>query len=210
MPRGAFLTLDGLDGTGKSTQCRRLAEWLRSLGHEVVECVDPGGTEVGIKLRELLLFGRSVQMSPRTEALLFSASRAELAAQVIKPALARGAIVISDRYLLANVVYHGYAGGLDPADLRAIEQFGTAGVLPGLTIILDLSVEQSLLRRGRDADRMESRGLEYAEKVRSGFLAEAAKEPATVKVLDASADTDSVQKAIREVVEPWLAKEGTL
>ena len=181
---------------------------MRSHGHEVVECVDPGGTEIGSKLRDILLYGRSVRMSPRTEALLFSASRAELAEQVIKPALARGAIVISDRYLLSNVVSHGYAGGLNPADLWCIDPFGTSGIVPGLTLVLDLSVEQSLIRRGRTADRMESRGLEYAEKVRSGFLAEAARQPEITKVIDASSDEDSVQAEIRSIVTPWLAKSG--
>src|SRR5207253_252968 len=145
----------------------------------------PGGTALGTKLRDILLFGHTVRMSPRTEALLFSASRAELVEQIIRPALSRGAIVISDRYLLANVVYHGHAGGLNPADIWSIEEFGTGGVLPGLTLVLDLSVEESLHRRGRDADRLESRGLAYAEKVRAGFLDEAAKHDDII-VIDAA------------------------
>jgi dTMP kinase len=207
MARGAFLSLDGLDGTGKSTQCRRIAEWLRGAGHEVVECIDPGGTEIGAKLREILLFGKSVQMSSRTEALLFCASRAELVEQVIRPALARGAIVISDRYLLANVVYHGHAGGLDPEGIWKIEEFGTGGILPGLTVVLDLSVEESLRRRGRDADRLESRGLAYAEKVRAGFLDEAT-EHEDIIVIDAAGDADAVFRSLQRHVRPWLETQG--
>src|SRR5437763_16107090 len=113
MPRPLFLSLDGLDGTGKSTQCRLLAEWLRKQGQEVVECADPGGTLVGDAIREILL-GRRHDMSLPCEALLFMASRAQLTAEVIRPALAAGHTVLADRYLLANVVYQGHAGGLDP------------------------------------------------------------------------------------------------
>lgn len=208
MSHGAFLSLDGLDGTGKSTQCELLAGWLRRCGHRVVLCADPGGTELGMKLRELLLHGRALKMSPRTEALLFSASRAELVEQVIHPALVRGEIVISDRYLLANVVYHGYAGGLNPLDLWRIEEFGTNGTMPGLTVVLDLPVEQSMLRRGRAADRMENRGLDYAERVRSGFIAEAARSPETMRLVNASGDEQSVHAAVRACVQPWLESQG--
>src|ERR1700726_2574713 len=107
-----FLSLDGLDGTGKSTQCRLLCDWLRQQGREVTACVDPGGTALGERLREILLHHRGT-MEPAAEALMFMASRAQLVAEVIRPALAQGQIVVSDRYLLANVVYQGHAGGLD-------------------------------------------------------------------------------------------------
>ncbi len=201
MPAGSFLVLDGLDGTGKSTQCRRLAEWLRARGRTVVECIDPGGTDVGLKLREILLHGRELKISPRTEALLFCASRAELVEQVIRPALARGEFVISDRYLLANVVYHGHAGGLDPADIWALERVGTGGVMPSLTLLLDLPVSDAWQRRGRDADRMESRGRDYAERVRQGFLTEAAASPDDTIVIDASGDADAVFAKLQAVVQ---------
>ncbi|CAN5287179.1 dTMP kinase [soil metagenome] len=201
MKRGLFIALDGLDGTGKSTQCKLLAEWLRSRGHSVVECVDPGGTDLGQRVRDLLLFGKSVQMNARTEALLFMASRAELVEQIIRPALDRGDIVISDRYVLASVVYQGYAGGLTPREVWALGEFTTRGVWPDLNIILDLAVAEALKRRGREADRMESKGVAFFEKVRQGFLTEANLKPDTVAIVDANTTIDEIQTAIRQRIE---------
>src|SRR5262245_61466469 len=127
MARGVFLSLDGLDGTGKSTQCRLLADWLRARGHAVTECADPGGTAVGDVVRDLLL-DRRRRMSLPCEALLFMASRAQLVAEVVRPALDAGRVVVADRYLLANVVYQGHAGGLDPDALWQIGAFATGGL----------------------------------------------------------------------------------
>src|SRR5438552_2414223 len=129
MARGLFLSLDGLDGTGKSTQCRLLAEWLRSQGQTVVTCADPGGTAVGDVLRELLLHKRQ-QMAPACEMFLFMASRAQLVAEVIRPALEAGQVVLCDRFLLANVVYQGYAGGLDPEEIWQVGRLATGGLEP--------------------------------------------------------------------------------
>src|SRR5438093_8178712 len=148
MPRPLFISLDGLDGTGKSTQCRLLAEWLRKQGQEVVECADPGGTPVGDAIRDLLL-GRRHDMSLPCEALLFMASRAQLTAEVIRPALAAGRTVLCDRFLLANVVYQGHAGGLEVERLWDLGRFATGGLEPDLTLVLDLPVEAALARRGR-------------------------------------------------------------
>src|SRR3982751_3549004 len=130
--RRTFISLDGIDGTGKSTQLTLLAERLRKLGLAVTTCTDPGGTDIGAKLREILLYGRQAQMSMRAEALMFMASRAELVERIIRPALTRGEVVVSDRFLLANVVYQGHAGGLDPADLWAVGRVATGGRGPGL------------------------------------------------------------------------------
>ena len=199
-----FLSLDGIDGTGKSTQCRLLAEWLRSRGKRVTECVDPGGTPVGAELRAILL-GHRHDLALRTEALLFLASRAELVERVIRPALAAGDVVISDRFFLANVVYQGHAGGLDPDTLWALDQFGTGGLEPDLTLVLDLPVELAIARRGREADRKERPDLDYHERVRRGFLAEAAKRPDRIRVIDATPPASAVQAAIRAAVEPRLA-----
>src|SRR5262249_44854900 len=120
MPRGLFISLDGLDGAGKSTQCRLLREWLRGKGHEVTHCADPGGTVLGDVLRSMLLDHHRWPMTLACEAFLFMASRSQLTAEIIRPALDAGRIVISDRFLLANVVYQGYGGGLDPAQLYAM------------------------------------------------------------------------------------------
>src|SRR5205823_9507628 len=155
-----FVSLDGIDGTGKSTQCRLLAEWLRGRGHTVTECIDPGGTPVGDELRAIVL-GHRNDLTPRAEALLFMASRAELVERVIRPALSAGGVVVCDRYLLANVVYQGHAGGLDVGALWQLGRFCTDGIEPDLTLVLDLPVELALTRRGREADRMELRDRAY-------------------------------------------------
>lgn len=204
----AFLSLDGLDGTGKSTQCRRLADWLRGRGHTVTQCVDPGGTEFGAKLREILLAGREQAMGMRAEALLFMASRAELVDRVIRPALARGEVVVSDRFTLANVVYQGHAGGLDPADLWATGRLATGGLDPDLTIVLDLPTDLARTRRGRPADRVESRGPDYHKRVRAGFLREAAARPGKVVVVDASPDVDAVHDEVRRAVVQLFRDRG--
>jgi dTMP kinase len=199
MTRGLFLSLDGLDGTGKSTQCRLLADWLRERGHTVTTCADPGGTAVGDVLRSLVLEHRGELALP-CEALLFMASRAQLTAEVIRPALDAGRIVVADRYLLANVVYQGHAGGLDPELLWTVGRLSTGGLEPDLTLVLDLAPEQATQRRGRPADRVESRAAAYHRRVRDGFLAEAARRPERVHVIDAAGSVEAVQAQIREEV----------
>ena len=206
MPAGLFLSFDGLDGTGKTTQCRRLAAALRSARVAVVECRDPGGTALGTKLRELLLFGRDHALTPRAEALLFEASRAQLVAEVIRPALERGEVVLSDRYLLANVVYAGHAGGLEPADLWRVGGFGTGGLEPDRTLLFDLPVELARRRGKRDADRLESRGPDYMQRVRTGFLAEATRRPDRIAVIDAEPAEDVVADRVWAVVEPLVTR----
>ncbi len=205
-----FLSLDGIDGTGKSTQLRLLADTMRGRGLTVTTCVDPGGTDLGGKLREILLHGRQATMSVRTECLLFMASRAELVNQVITPALNRGEIVLSDRYLLANVVYQGHAGGLLPDDVWKLGQFATSGLLPDLTLILDLPVDVAKLRRVGKADRMESRDTAYYERVRQGFLTEAARDPGRFVVVDATPNVERVHAAISKLVERHLREGGLL
>jgi dTMP kinase len=185
MPQPLFISLDGLDGTGKSTQCRLLADWLRKQGHDVIECADPGGTTAGDAIREILL-GHKHDLSLPCEALLFMASRAQLTADIIRPALEAGRTVISDRFLLANVVYQGYAGGLNRDKLWEIGKLATDGLLPHLTFVLDLPVELALRRRSGTADRVESRDIAYHARVREGFLAEARRQPETIKVVNAN------------------------
>jgi len=196
MRRGVFLSLDGVDGAGKSTQCRLLADWLRAKGHDVVECHDPGGTALGQELRHILLNYRG-KMTLMAEAMLFMASRAQLVADVIRPALEAGKTVICDRFLLANVVYQGHGGGLDPAQLWQVGLVATGGLEPDLTLVLDLPLEVALSRRKANADRLESRGDDYFERVRAGFLAEARRRPERFHVIDASAPSEIVQERIR-------------
>jgi dTMP kinase len=199
-----FIVLDGIDGTGKSTQCRLLADWLRSQGRQVVECVEPGSTAVGNELRAMLL-GHRNDLALRTEALLFMAARAEVVERVIRPALAAGAIVVSDRYLLANIVYQGHAGGLDVDELWSVEEFATGGLEPHLTLVLDLPVDSALARRGRDADRKELRDNAYHDRVREGYLTEAKKRPDRIRVIDATPSVESIQTAIRAEVTRALS-----
>lgn len=203
MARSAFISLDGLDGTGKSTQCRLLAEWLRSGGHAVTTCIDPGGTPLGSQLRSLVLHHRP-EIDRMCEALLFMASRAQLLAEVIRPALASGHIVISDRFLLANIVYQGHAGGLDAERLWEVGRFAAGGLEPDLTIVLDLPPEQAAQRRGRPADRIEGRDADYHARLRRGFLDEARRRPERIRVVDAAVSIDTVQQAIRREVALFL------
>jgi dTMP kinase len=207
MTRAAFLSLDGIDGTGKSTQCRLLVDWLNASGVPAILCADPGGTPVGDQLRHLLLASKA-DISDRAEALLFMASRAELVAKVIRPALDAGTVVVSDRFVAANVVYQGHARGLSPDELWAVGRFSTGGLMPDLTLVLDLPVGEAARRRGRAEDRMEARGAEYLERVRRGFLAEAGRQPESLRVIDASADIPTIQSRLREVVSEFLTGRG--
>jgi dTMP kinase len=200
---GRFISLDGLDGTGKTTQCRLLADWLAGQGVEVVTSRDPGGTRLGEAVRDILL-GHQHDITPTAEALLFMASRAELVGRVIRPALDAGRWVVSDRFLLANVVYQSHAGGLNADDLWAVGRFATGGLEPDLTLVLDMPREQADARRGRAADRMERRTADYHERVRIGFLTEARRRPESVRVIDAAPPVEAVQEAIRAEVRRLL------
>jgi dTMP kinase len=208
MPRSAFVSLDGSDGTGKSTQARLLAEWLSAQRVPVTSCTDPGGTALGAELRRILLFGREHRIGTVTEAMLFMASRAQLVEEVIRPALERGEVVISDRFLLANVVYQGHAGGLSAADLWTVGAVATGGLEPDLTLVFDLPPEVAVQRRTRDADRMEAKGEEYFARVRTGFLYEAGRRPELHRILDATPDADTIQRAVRREVARLLADRG--
>lgn len=207
-PTPVFLSFDGLDGTGKSTQCRLLVDWLSAQKIPVTACADPGGTALGRELRQLLLHRREQRMAVTTEALLFMASRAQLVEEVILPALARAEVVISDRFTLANVVYQGHAGGLAPADLWSVGKVATGGLEPDLTFIFDLPVEAALARRARDADRMEERAIEFHNRVRSGFLFEAGIRPAKYHLIEAGPEVEVVQRTVRREVVRFLNAKG--
>lgn len=208
MPRPVFISLDGLDGTGKSTQCRLLADWLIAQKVPVTSCVDPGGTAIGQQLRELVLFGREHRIATATEAFLFLASRAQLVEEVIRPALDRGGVVISDRFTLANVVYQGHAGGMDPKDLWAVGRVAAGGLEPDLTLVFDVELDVAFARRNRDADRMEDRDREFHARVRTGFKFEAGMRPDRYRLIDATPSPDAVQRVVRREVGQLLAGFG--
>jgi dTMP kinase len=208
MPKPVFLSFDGLDGTGKSTQCRLLIDWLAGLKVPVTACTDPGGTALGQELRKLVLFGREHRIATITEAMLFMASRAQLVDEVIRPALERGEVVVSDRFTLANVVYQGHAGGMNTADLWAVGAIVTGGLEPDLTLVFDVPLEVALARRNREADRMEDRDVEFHQALRRGFLFEAGRRPEKYRIIDATPDADAVQRAVRREVARLLAGHG--
>ncbi|QDU22886.1 dTMP kinase [Urbifossiella limnaea] len=208
MPKPAFLSLDGPDGTGKSTQHALLVDWLAAQGVPVTACTDPGGTALGQQLRQLLLFGRDHRIALPAEAMLFMASRAQLVEEVIRPALARGEVVVADRYTLANVVYQGHAGGLNPKDLWAVGRVATGGLDPDLTLVFDADLDVALARRTRAADRLEERDREYQEAVRRGFLYEAGVRPGPYQIVDATPDLATVQQAVRAKVARLLTDFG--
>ena len=194
-----FLSIDGGDGSGKSTQVELLCHWLRERGHEVVACRDPGSTQLGEAVRNILLDRHDLHIDRRSEMLLYMAARSQMVEEVIRPALEQGKTVVSDRYLLANVVYQGYGGGLNVPVLRQVGHIATAGLMPDLTIVLDVSAEVAAARMARPLDRMEKQGDAFHSRVRQGFLAEAARAPERIVVVSAAGSIEEVQAEIRRV-----------
>jgi dTMP kinase len=195
-----FIVLDGLDGAGKSSQLGGLADWLRAMGREVVTCRDPGSTAVGDAIRAILLDRRDLQLDATAEMLLYMAARAQLVAEVVGPALARGAWVVSDRYLLSNIVYQGHAGGLDPDSIRRVGDAATGGLAADLVLVLDVDLATAARRLNRPLDKLEDRGGGYRERLRAGYLQEAAADPARIRVLDASGTPAQVAATIQAAV----------
>ena len=201
-----FFSIDGGDGTGKSTQSELLCRLLRERGHEVVACRDPGSTPLGEAVRKILLDRHDLEIHRRSEMLLYMAARAQLAEQVIRPALHEGKIVVADRYLLANVVYQGYGGGLDVATLWEVGRVATGGLMPDLTILLDMPAAAAARRIVGQLDRMEQQGDAFHARVREGFLTEAAGRPGEIVVINAARPVNRVQAEIRDAVQGALSK----
>jgi dTMP kinase len=200
-----FFSFDGIDGVGKSTQVERFCDLLRGMGRgDVVACRDPGSTPVGEAVRELLLARHDLAISRMSEMLLYMAARAQLVEQVIKPALAAGKTVVSDRFLISNVVYQGHAGGLDVEQLWKIGGYITGGIEPDLTFVLDMDPVAAAKRLNRELDRMEKHGDDFRRRVRQGFLAEAARRPEKIVVIDAGRSVEEVEAEIRKAAERVL------
>jgi dTMP kinase len=200
-----FFSFDGIDGSGKSTQIQLFCDWLRSRGQSVVLCRDPGSTLLGDAIRDILLQRHDLKIDRMAEMLLYMAARAQMVQQIIEPALAAGSRVVSDRYLLANVVYQGHAGGLDVATLWEIGRIITHGIKPDLTFLLDLPPIAAHGRIQRELDRMEQQGDDFRQRLRAGFLAEAARQPDRILVINADRPIDQVQADIRTAAERVLA-----
>lgn len=212
---GVFITLEGPDGAGKSTLAKIVADRLRTEGFEIAAVRDPGGTPLGDRIRSLLLDRSDLSISLRAEMFLYMASRAQLVDDVIAPALAAGKVVICDRFLLSNVVYQGYAGGLEVAEIWRIGRTATRGLTPDLTLVIDVPREIARKRVSGSRDRIEDRDEAYKERVRDGFLAAARGEAGfpgeltgTIRLIDGSADLDTVSDRLMCEVLDVLAKRA--
>jgi dTMP kinase len=214
--RGLLLALEGGEGAGKSTQARLLAIWLRDQGFDVVATHEPGATKVGMRLRALLLDNTHAGLAPRAETLMYAADRAEHVAAVIAPALERGAIVVTDRYVDSSLAYQGAGRQLPLAEITDLNTWATGGLLPDLTILLDLPPADGLGRRASSADRLESEPAEFHQRVRAGFLGRAAADPSRYLVLDGTREpgelTREIQARVRDLLPdpvPMTAEETT-
>lgn len=198
-----FITLEGPEGCGKTSQIALLGDFLRQQGHSVVLLREPGGTPIGDQVRAVLLAMKNQEMCTRTEILLFQASRAQLVEQVIRPCLARGDIVLCDRYADSTLAYQGYGyQKFSPAELGRLVAFATGGLKPDLTLLLDVDVETGLQRRmqGGGVNRLDALDLDFHRRVRQGYLEMAQAEPQRWQIVDAGRPLESVQQALRHII----------
>ena len=206
MTKGLFISFEGIDGVGKSTQLDLLVRYFEELGRTVCRTLEPGGTALGREIRELLLH-RKGEVAPRAEALLFAADRAHHVATLVRPALERGEVVVTDRYLDSSVAYQGSGRDLGFEQVRDLSLFAVDGLLPHLTVLLDLDAEKAAARRsntGAEPDRLERAKTEFFETARQSYLTMAAAEPSRWLVLDAEQSVEAMQAKIRERVQGLL------
>ena len=199
MSKGLFITFEGGDGCGKTTQIKLLDEYLRAKGYKTLLTREPGAKGLGEKIREILL-NYDGEVSPTCESFLFLADRAQHVDCIIKPAIKDGIIVLCDRHIDSTVAYQGYGRGLDLESIHNLNNIATSGLKPDLTIVLDVDVETSQSRVGKEKDRMESAGVEFFERVRNGFLEIAKQEPNRVKVVDSTKSIEEIHKEILELI----------
>ena len=209
--QGIFITFEGMDGSGKSTQMRRLAARLRVLGRTVIETVEPGGPPIAMKIRRILLDNANQELSPVAEILLYFASRAQNVDEWIHPALARGEIVLSDRFTDSSLVYQGGGRELGAEAVKALEKIACRGLKPDLTLLVDVDAEASLARaRARNEaqphceTRMDDQSLDFHRKVYDAYHALAAAEPDRVKVVNGRTGIDSIEREVWSIVEPYV------
>ena len=203
MGRGCFITFEGIDGCGKSTQINMLREYLGKESREVLLVREPGGTVIGEKIREILLSKKNDNMSPLTELLLFEAARAQITSEVIIPSVEKGITVLCDRFYDSTYAYQGYARGTGGETVGLLNNIATGSFAPDITFVLDLTVEQALARRqgrGEAEDRMEAMGIEFQRKVRDGYL-ELARKEERVRLIDASRTADLIHEDILRIIK---------
>jgi dTMP kinase len=202
-----FITLEGPEGSGKTTQIPRLVDWLRAQGHTVEVTREPGGTDIGNQIRDVLHDPVNTAMDATAEILLYSADRAQHVAQRVRPALAAGKIVVSDRYYDSTLAYQGYGRGLDLEMLHTITAFATGGLKPDLTLYLDIAPEEGLQRRQANEEewnRLDAETLEFHQRVRAGYMELIAQEPERWVVIDAARSVEEVQEEIKAQVQKRL------
>ena len=208
---GVFVTFEGMDGCGKTTQLEMLAARLRAAGYEVVVAIEPGGTRIGAQIRRILLDSANQELCPTAEMLLYFASRAQNIEELIVPALERGEIVVSDRFTDSSLVYQGVARGLGEETVLALERIACRGLAPHLTLLIDIDLETSLARtRARwlsEAEsRMDQQAEEFHRRVREGYLRLAEREPRRVRVIDGRPGAEQVARAVWQAVEPLVGE----
>ena len=203
-----FITLEGPEGSGKTTQISELAAFLESTDYTVLTTREPGGTSIGNQIRKVLFDLDNTEMHPRTEILLFQSSRAQLVEQVIKPALDEGTIVLCDRYADSTIAYQGYGHKVDLEHLKSIINFATGGLKPDLTLLLDVDVVEGLQRRSDDGDwnRLDAYEIEFHKRVRAGYHELAAEDPDRWVIINAGQPSDQVQQALQKAVSDFLGK----
>ncbi len=203
MQKGLFITFEGADGCGKTTQLNLLKEYLLSKGYDVVLTREPGGKGLGEKIREILL-NYDGEVSNRCESFLFLADRAQNIDVIVKPAINNGKIVLCDRHTDSSVAYQGYGRGLDITEIDMLNNLATGGIKPDLTLVFDVDIETSMKRVGDEKDRMESSGIEFFNRVRNGYLELAKKEPHRIKVIDSTRKIEQVHSDVTDIINKYL------
>jgi dTMP kinase len=208
--KGIFISFEGIEGTGKSSQSKKLSEYLKEKGFDVVLTIEPGGTRIGQKIRDLLLAAEHREMQPVTELLLYFASRTQHIEEVIVPAIGRGAIVITDRFTDSTIAYQGYGRGIDLQLIDAIDLIATGRLRPDITILLDLDAETGLKRnRGINKnDRLEQEDIAFHQRVRNGFHQLAAKDPGRIKLIDASGSIEDIYGNMVAIIKDFIHNHG--
>lgn len=208
--KGLFISFEGIEGTGKTIQSKLLYEHFKKTGYTVILTEEPGGTRIGLKIRDVLLSVENKEITPVTELLLYNASRAQHLKELILPALNEGGIVIADRFSDSTVAYQGYGRGIDSKLIDSLERMVTEGLKPDITLLLDLDAETGLLRNKgiNKTDRLELEDLKFHKKVRDGYLQIAAREPERIKLIDGSGSIEEIQRKVIDIVTSCIKSRG--